>query len=105
MISLDSYTYVCDTIPAAKLAALVAADPDLQLKLLPRQQADSETTMAFEPGVVLDLDGSESKVGTAAAKAQQPPQRKLCVRHQRMADQGMNVKLQMVCLFLFFFWF
>jgi len=105
MISLDSYTYVCDTIPAAKLAALVAADPDLQLKLLPRQQADSETTMAFEPGVVLHLDGAESKVGTAAGKAQQPPQRKLCVRHQRMADQGMNVKLQMVCLFLFFFWF
>lgn len=27
----------------------------------------------------------------------QPPARKLCVRHQRMADEGTNEKLQKVC--------
>jgi F-box/WD-40 domain protein MET30 len=26
----------------------------------------------------------------------QPPARKLCVRHQRMADEGTNLKLQQV---------
>jgi hypothetical protein len=26
-------------------------------------------------------------------------QRKLCVRHQRMADEGTNLKLQQVCFF------
>ena len=27
----------------------------------------------------------------------QPPARKLCVRHQRMADEGISLKLQQVC--------
>jgi hypothetical protein len=32
---------------------------------------------------------------------QQSSPRKLCVRHQRMADEGMNVKLQQVKLSIF----
>lgn len=55
--------------------------------------------MAFDPGVGVHLDGPEVD---ATAAGEQPPQRKLCVRHQRMADEGMNVKLQMVCLFFSF---
>lgn len=33
----------------------------------------------------------------------QSPGRKLCVRHQRMADEGTNLKLQQVCTLLSFY--
>jgi hypothetical protein len=38
-------------------------------------------------------DSSEEQNALALA---QPPARKLCVRHQRMADEGTNLKLQQV---------
>ncbi|KAF6764882.1 F-box/WD repeat-containing protein pof1 [Ephemerocybe angulata] len=61
-------SYVCDTIPAARLASstdLIAMhDPE---EPLPEPPSRTPTPV---------------------------PPRKLCVRHQRMADEGMNLKLQ-----------
>ena len=60
-------SYVCDTLPAPRLAA----DPPVQPPVAP--------PMVIQP----DLGSTP---------------RKLCVRHQRMADEGTNLKLQQVCL-------
>ncbi|KAJ7489947.1 quinon protein alcohol dehydrogenase-like superfamily [Mycena galericulata] len=69
---MASAGYVCDTIPAARLAG--ADDP---LPLGPDEEHD-------EPDVEL----------IPHEPVQAPPPRKLCVRHQRMADEGTNLKLQ-----------
>lgn len=70
-----SASYVCDTIPAARLAITPSSDPQ-------------------EPTVVLDDPEpfSDPHIETST------PPRKLCVRHQRMADEGTNLKLQQVRL-------
>ncbi|KAJ6546434.1 quinon protein alcohol dehydrogenase-like superfamily [Mycena vulgaris] len=68
---MASTGYVCDTIPPARLAA--PDDP------LPVASSD-------EP----ELDPIEQE----PAHTDAPPPRKLCVRHQRMADEGTNLKLQ-----------
>ncbi|KAG6853699.1 hypothetical protein C0991_002234 [Blastosporella zonata] len=64
-------SYVCDTIPAPRLAA--DRDDEHDHRRQPTPQHDRHDTP-------------------------QPPQyttpRKLCVRHQRMADEGTNLKLQ-----------
>ncbi|PPQ89066.1 hypothetical protein CVT25_006438 [Psilocybe cyanescens] len=64
-------SYVCDTLPAPRLAG----------------PSDSEKP---EPVVVDD----DPEPDTFTYTFQQPPARKLCVRHQRMADEGTNLKLQ-----------
>ena len=66
-------SYVCDTIPPARLA-ISSSDPKPTI---------------FESLEVLD-DAETYNVPPV-----QPP-RKLCVRHQRMADEGTNLKLQQV---------
>ncbi|KAJ7135014.1 quinon protein alcohol dehydrogenase-like superfamily [Mycena crocata] len=71
-VPMASTGYVCDTIPAARLAA---ADD-----LLPFDSTD-------EP----ELDPTPEPI---PAHPDVPPPRKLCVRHQRMADEGTNLKLQ-----------
>ncbi|KAJ7470513.1 WD40-repeat-containing domain protein [Mycena latifolia] len=68
---MSSTGYVCDTIPPARLAA-----PDDPLPYNPIDDHD------------LDLVPQEP------AHPDVPPPRKLCVRHQRMADEGTNLKLQ-----------
>jgi F-box/WD-40 domain protein MET30 len=71
-------SYVCDTIPPARLA--------------------SDTQVTSEPV----LDDPEGFAKDDIDPKQSPP-RKLCVRHQRMADEGTNLKLQQVFpLFLSF---
>ncbi|KAH9483781.1 putative E3 ubiquitin ligase complex SCF subunit sconB [Psilocybe cubensis] len=66
--------YVCDTLPAPRLAGPNDSDkPDL---------------------VVVDDDPAPVDNSTATAALHQPPARKLCFRHQRMADEGTNLKLQ-----------
>jgi len=73
-------SYVCDTIPAARLAN----DP----------QVPSEPVFDDpEPTPMIESD------------PQQSPPRKLCVRHQRMADEGTNLKLQQVLELSFSFVF
>ncbi|KAJ2930097.1 hypothetical protein H1R20_g7039, partial [Candolleomyces eurysporus] len=60
-------SYVCDTLPAARLASDDA--PMVYEEPVPEPQPPSRTPTPVAP-------------------------RKLCVRHQRMADEGMNLKLQ-----------
>ncbi|KAJ3487747.1 hypothetical protein NLJ89_g11684 [Agrocybe chaxingu] len=88
--------YVCDTIPAARLAT----SSDQQLG--PDEHAQTPT-MDFEPAAVLDdavsfaaspKSDPEPEREAFSPPPQQPPPRKLCVRHQRMADEGTNLKLQ-----------
>ncbi|KAJ7098156.1 WD40-repeat-containing domain protein [Mycena belliarum] len=67
---MASTGYVCDTIPPARLA-----DPGDPLPCAPADEQD-EPVLA-EP-----------------AHPEPTPPRKLCVRHQRMADEGTNLKLQ-----------
>lgn len=71
-MSASSSSYVCDTLPAPRLASLNDPPP------LPPVEDDPEPPKHALP------------------TWQQPPPRKLCVRHQRMADEGTNLKLQQV---------
>lgn len=73
---MASTGYVCDTIPAARLAA-----PDDPLPFGPDEEHD-------EPEV--------EPIPQEPVQSEAPPPRKLCVRHQRMADEGTNLKLQQV---------
>jgi len=54
--------------------------------------------MIFEPVVVLD-DAEALNVPNIETSTPTSPPRKLCVRHQRMADEGTNLKLQQVGLY------
>lgn len=88
-------SYVCDTIPAARLAS----DPQ-PIHSPPVTVSERPTNL----GATLVLDDadnitSSSKVEHDSASpppAEQAMPRKLCVRHQRMADEGTNLKLQQV---------
>jgi F-box/WD-40 domain protein MET30 len=99
-------TYVCDTLPAPRFVG--------QQNL----HQDSTSSSSAELGIVPHLEStdksfdgsleSSSNGETEARSAQDlwPPKtsatpRKLCVRHQRMADEGTNLKLQQVFYFFF----
>lgn len=76
----SSSSYVCDTLPAPRLATAPPHDDpsDIVPDDLPRTPT---------PPPMIHQQ-----------QQQQPPPRKLCVRHQRMADEGTNLKLQHVCV-------
>ncbi|KAF8652707.1 hypothetical protein AX16_004211 [Volvariella volvacea WC 439] len=94
-------SYVCDTLPPAKLAAgsnlHPPSSPTTQPALSPPIQV-VELPMEFQLPVILEDDlkqhESEKESTPPPSIAPQPPPRKLCVRHQRMADEGTNLKLQ-----------
>ncbi|KAF4615217.1 hypothetical protein D9613_002803 [Agrocybe pediades] len=65
-----SSSYVCDTLPAPRLVH----DPP--------------------PAIVAPVVDDDPEPKPTPYSFQQPPHRKLCVRHQRMADEGTNLKLQ-----------
>jgi len=71
-MSTSASSYVCDTIPAARLAT------DNPSPIPPDDHLDEPVLRDVSPQPV------ETK------------HRKLCVRHQRMADEGTNLKLQQV---------
>ena len=88
-------SYLCDTLPPARIAS---ASP------VPRARSPTPPVPAFEAPIV---DNSALQLVTKPvappqatvpppADYIQPPARKLCVRHQRMADEGTNLKLQQV---------
>ncbi|KAF8921532.1 WD40-repeat-containing domain protein [Mucidula mucida] len=78
----SSNSYVCDTLPAPRLAT--GDSPMLN------QEEDSDSEVNVE-----DHDhGAQETESGSPPPSQQPPARKLCVRHQRMADEGTNLKLQ-----------
>ncbi|KDR73424.1 hypothetical protein GALMADRAFT_227874 [Galerina marginata CBS 339.88] len=70
-MSLPASSYVCDTLPAPRLA----------------------TATDHNPVVVAPVD-DDPEPKSLPDTFQPPPPRKLCVRHQRMADEGTNLKLQ-----------
>ncbi|KAF8634351.1 hypothetical protein AX15_000963 [Amanita polypyramis BW_CC] len=97
---MSSSSYVCDTIPPAKLAASSSDHTTPPLSPVP---SDLDNPMIFEHTPSLDDIFNSSSISRPdesyreeipAPPEQQLPPRKLCVRHQRMADEGMNLKLQ-----------
>lgn len=135
-------SYVCDTIPAARLATGTGSSEQQHMQLQGLQHLthrsqghrelgvgdrqdlgmEVDSTTIFEPAAVLDdvafasdspspkghhghehehgheRDAESAETDLEASGSQQggPPPRKLCVRHQRMADEGTNLKLQQV---------
>ncbi|KAL0578456.1 hypothetical protein V5O48_003557 [Marasmius crinis-equi] len=83
-------SYVCDTLPAPRLA------PE-STKPLPVHHATEEDEMGLstvvDQGTKVEHQ-SEMETTTTSSVAFAPAGRKLCVRHQRMADEGTNLKLQ-----------
>lgn len=83
-------SYVCDTRPAPRLASV--------------QPQSVRLPSAFELEVTEQVKMDEVKMDEVESLAESseeqnaPPARKLCVRHQRMADEGTNLKLQQVSL-------
>lgn len=71
--------YVCDTLPAPRLAN------------------------AHDQHVSFHDDDSDDPEPAPIRKPETQSPRKLCVRHQRMADEGTNLKLQQVCIYALFF--
>jgi F-box/WD-40 domain protein MET30 len=84
--SAPSTGYVCDTIPAARLATDADHTIELEDSIEPEATVRDELAMPST---------SKSELETDIDAAFAPP-RKLCVRHQRMADEGTNLKLQQV---------
>lgn len=93
-------SYVCDTLPAARLASTSTPSNSPPLS----DHSPSPRVSVFDLASDLDADKMEEVVEVTedhqTAPASQPPPRKLCVRHQRMADEGTNLKLQQVSYFL-----
>ncbi|KAF9821571.1 hypothetical protein IEO21_00417 [Rhodonia placenta] len=93
-----SSSYLCDTLPPPRLASESMSRPPSPSAVLPPPPAaafaapvvdNSSLQLVTKP----DASHAESSSGSRTALAQ-PPARKLCVRHQRMADEGTNLKLQ-----------
>lgn len=76
-MSASASTALCDTIPAAKLAT--SSEPIVTHNEEPYSEEIVDSDLHSEPD---------------SAPLASP--RKLCVRHQRMADEGTNLKLQQV---------
>lgn len=80
--------HLCDTLPQAKLAQTTATrspshdQAQTSLALQSERPLTSENIRADPPGDLRRIPSS--------------PQRKLCPRHKRMADEGTNLKLQQV---------
>jgi hypothetical protein len=88
--------YVCDTLPAPRLAgrspppAPPARSPSPGPSTLPDFPIVDAGTLKAAEHDPEDVRHPSDAVPFA------PPGRKLCVRHQRMADEGTNLKLQKV---------
>src|ERR1700733_3136534 len=83
-MSIDSAdtSYVCDTLPAPRLASVQSVrSPSPPSSFQVTDDLDART-MAEDESLPESSDVQNA-----------PAQRKLCVRHQRMADEGTNLKL------------
>ncbi|KAJ8489144.1 hypothetical protein ONZ51_g3141 [Trametes cubensis] len=111
--SSSNAAYVCDTLPAPRLAT----DKPCSRSSSPSRQSPPPVTTFDTPIIVPDsvpdsprqlspplqqqAQTAASSVASSSKDAEvpsQPPARKLCVRHQRMADEGTNLKLQQLSL-------
>ncbi|KAI0747708.1 WD40 repeat-like protein [Daedaleopsis nitida] len=100
----NAAAYVCDTLPPPRLAASKSCSRSPSPSPPP---SPAPVTTFDAPIIVTDPEPSGlSQMSTSNALnasptlreespvPTQPPARKLCVRHQRMADEGTNLKLQ-----------
>ena len=78
-------SYLCDTLPQAKRAQTTTKHPSPSHTSVPSQ---SEQPSTSDNPKMIPLEDVHP---TPAL-----PQRKLCPRHKRMADEGTNLKLQQV---------
>ncbi|KAI0073400.1 WD40 repeat-like protein [Panus rudis PR-1116 ss-1] len=100
--SSSNKPYVCDTIPAPRLASSSSRSPSPPTIVSPPVTAFQAPIL---DNAVLRLEekkredeerksSGHNKVPPMTPPSTQPTPRKLCVRHQRMADEGTNLKLQ-----------
>ena len=106
--------YSCDTLPAPqnlRIPRTIRRRPSRSPSPLPSPPSgdDEEPMSAFEVVTVEEVRAAERITDAAAsprlepadlAHQPQPPARKLCVRHQRMADEGTNEDLQKVSVLI-----
>lgn len=88
-------SYVCDTLPAARLAS-GSSDHDTVQSRSPSPPSTFEVTEEIEANKMDESDVVTNSEDNTTPTPSQPAARKLCVRHQRMADEGTNLKLQQV---------
>ena len=106
-ITLPEQTnYSCDTLPTPRLLRLPRSSRSPSP--LPSPPHEDVAMSSFEivtPEEVHDDTRSSTPSSSQTTLDQrqdepkpqpQPPARKLCVRHQRMADEGINLKIQQV---------
>ncbi|KAI0262881.1 WD40-repeat-containing domain protein [Gloeopeniophorella convolvens] len=90
-------SYACDTLPPARLAGNTSRSPSPQppptTSTFPIYDIPSEGTVPREWPLRPDSPPQHSR-DLPANVLSQPPARKLCIRHQRIADEGTNLKLQ-----------
>lgn len=102
MIPPKTSGYVCDTLPTPRLAGADRAIEELGAAAegaaeqptrfeLPALAADGEGLLEEEAVSMEEVDNTPTGPSVAV--------RKLCVRHQRMADEGTNLKMQHVRLY------
>lgn len=90
--------YVCDTLPPARiLQRQTSRSPSPLPPPTPPVTAFAAPITDSMPTAVDFLPSQTAGAPTAGtSQIAPPPGRKLCVRHQRMADEGTNLKLQQV---------
>ncbi len=89
--------YVCDTIPPARLIrAPCSRSPSPALPPTPPVTAFRAPITDNASQTVDSKSGGSEYLTVHESRIAPPPGRKLCVRHQRMADEGTNLKLQQV---------
>lgn len=88
MASPDSY--LCDTLPQAKLAQITTAPRPTPSHGPAHISAAFRSEQSFSSDTLV-IDPPEDVHPTPPS-----PQRKLCPRHKRMADEGTSLKLQQV---------
>ncbi|KAI9056838.1 WD40 repeat-like protein [Trametes sanguinea] len=111
LLQSNNATYVCDTLPAPKLASdkSCSRSPSPSPSSPPQVTTfdapildPAPTQVSYRPSApsLQSVQATTAASTSAAAISKDAegispaPARKLCVRHQRMADEGTNLKLQ-----------
>ena len=87
-------SYLCDTLPAPRLARASSEDAD---SVNNNNRTDGPSTVIDETDAASVESSKMILPKPYPSLKSTAPSRKLCVRHQRMADEGVNMKLQQVC--------
>ncbi|KIJ69522.1 hypothetical protein HYDPIDRAFT_106166 [Hydnomerulius pinastri MD-312] len=89
-------SYECDTLPAPRLASSQdSIESELSRSPSPPVSFNLINSSLSPASLMANKDAENKKlVQNTQGATPVPPARKLCVRHQRMADEGTNLKLQ-----------